>query len=96
MDGQSLALDQPVVGDAPVEKPVVRVGTRELVAVLGLIVLADATIYRGQGFAGMAALFGVAPIVLFSGAPHRRSAAGLITGILLIGLAAALLWCGAA
>lgn len=95
MDGQSLALDRPAETEIPVEKPFVRVRTRELIAVLGLIVLADATIYRGEGFAGMAALFGVAPSLLMCGAVQRRGGAALwIVGTLLIGLASALLWCG--
>jgi len=74
-----------------------RVKVRELLAVSGLIVLADLTIYRGYGFAGLAALFTVAPILLFWGAPRRRG--GLVLGAfaaMLLVLAAALVWCGSA
>jgi hypothetical protein len=74
---------------APVE-------TRELLAVLGLVVLADVTIYRGYGFAGMAALFAVGPILLLIGTPQRRLGldAGIV-GTMLLLLAGALVWCGA-
>ncbi|HEY2252424.1 MAG TPA: hypothetical protein VGH74_15230, partial [Planctomycetaceae bacterium] len=74
-----------------------RVKVRELLAVSGLVVLADLTIYRGYGFAGLAALFTVAPILLLWGAPQRRGGAalGAVAALLLV-LAAALVWCGSA
>ena len=39
-----------------------RVKLRELLAIAGLVVLADLTIYRGYGFAGMAAFFTAAAV----------------------------------
>src|SRR5436190_9171656 len=74
-----------------------RVKVRELLAVSGLIVLADLTIYRGYGFAGLAALFIVAPILLMFGAPQRRGGALLaVIAAMLLVLASALIWCGSA
>lgn len=71
------------------------VRSRELLAVLGLVVLADLTIYRGYGFAGMAALFVAAPLLLLWGAPQRRVSIDLaIVATMLVLLAAALTWCG--
>jgi hypothetical protein len=68
----------------------------ELLAVLGLIIVADVTIYRGYGFAGMAALFSVGPILLLCGAPQRRVRIDTgIVGTMLLLLAGSLLWCGA-
>src|SRR5712675_2433334 len=97
MEGQSLLLEPVPERAAPVERPAERVKTRELLAVLGLLVLADITIYRGQGFAGMAALFAIAPFLLHCGAPQRRFGTDVwIVGTLLIVLSAALFWCGSA
>jgi len=72
------------------------VTTPELLAVLGFIVLADLTIYRGYGFAGMAALFAGGPILLLIGSPQRRLGldAGVV-GTMLLLLAGSLVWCGA-
>lgn len=79
---------------APLAAQPARVKVRELLAVSGLVVLADLTIYRGYGFAGLAAFFIAAPLLLW-GAPRRRGAAalGAIVMMLLV-LAAALAWCG--
>ncbi len=68
---------------------------RELLAVLGLIILGDATIYRGYGFAGIAALFAGGSFLLLIGAPQRKVGidAGIV-GTMLVLLAAALVWCG--
>ncbi len=72
-----------------------RVELRELLAVLGLVVVADLTIYRGHGYAGAAGLFVAAPVLLLLGAPHRRITVSLgLIEILLLVLAAALAWCG--
>lgn len=68
---------------------------RELLAVAGLVALADATIYRGQGFAGPAVLFFAAPVLLLWGAPRCRRTIDLgIVGLMLLLLSAALVWCG--
>jgi hypothetical protein len=66
------------------------------VAVIGLLVaLCDVAIYRGGGFAGYAALFAVAPILLLLGAPRigRRGSAAIIGAMLAI-LAVRLVWSG--
>jgi hypothetical protein len=82
-----------VAGDDQLPAPV---ESRELLAVLGLIVLADIAIYRGYGFAGMAALVVGVPMLLLIGAPQRRLGidAGIV-GVMLLLLAGSLLWCGA-
>lgn len=49
---------------------------RELLAVLLLVVVSDLTVYRGQGCAGYAALFLIAPGLLFLGSPFRRLGRG--------------------
>src|SRR5262245_28394611 len=68
---------------------------RELFAIVGLVVLADATIYHGFGFSGIAALFVGAPILLTAGAPKRAGILGLIlVGLLQLVLAASLVWYG--
>jgi hypothetical protein len=57
-----------------------RVELREILAVLGLVVLADLTIYRGHGFAGAAAMFVAAPLLLLMGAPKPRTTVPLAKG----------------
>lgn len=75
------------------EQPPVR--PRELLAVVLLVVLADVTIYRGVGFAGHALFFVAAPVLLVLGAPRPKFRAGLwILGVMLVLLAAKMLWCG--
>lgn len=68
---------------------------REILAVLLVVVLADLTIYRGQGFAGCAVLFSAAPLLLALGSPrpNRHATVWLVAGMLLL-LAAKLAWCG--
>jgi len=80
---------------------------REGLVVVALVVLADATIYRGRGHAGHALLLAAAPLLLWWGAPSRlsgrrcRSVGGshlaslLFLFVLLWVLAAKLVWCGA-
>ena len=70
-------------------------GIRELAAIIGLVALADLTVYRGAGFAGLAVLFALAPALLHLGS--RRPV--LTTGSWLIGamlalLAVRLVWMG--
>ena len=72
-----------------------RVSWRELPAIVALIVLADLTIYRGFGFAGYALFFVAAPLLLALGAPRPRLGRGFwILAIMLIALAAKMIWCG--
>jgi hypothetical protein len=65
------------------------------VAVLLLVVLCDLTIYRGQGFAGYAALFVIAPLLLWLGAvgPHMRTSLWTV-GTMTAVLAVKMIWCG--
>ena len=71
------------------------VRARELLAVLVLVILCDLTIYRGRGFAGCAALFTVAPLLLAWGAYRPRLGRAVwFVGLLLALLAVKSLWCG--
>lgn len=77
------------------EAPSTPARARELYAAAALVALADLTIYRGQGFGGLAALFSLAPLLLWWGAPGRSRAAGWkwvgpLLGLLSLGL----VWCG--
>ena len=68
---------------------------REILAILLLIVLSDVTIFRGSGFAGYSVFFLAAPLLLWLGAPRPRLGIGFwLLGVLLILLAAKMLWCG--
>lgn len=68
---------------------------RELLAVAWLVVLSDLTIYRGQGFAGYALFFVVAPVLLALGSlSQQRQRVGWLIALLLWVLAARLVWCG--
>src|SRR5215831_17097511 len=70
---------------------------KELVAVALLVCLADVAIYRGQGFAGFAALLLAAPALLLLGKPRASLNWGVwISGLLCILLAARTLWLGSA
>lgn len=75
--------------------PATRSLGRELVAILLAVVLCDATLYRGQGFAGCALLFLLAPAVLLLGCPTPRLNRGfaIVAGMLLL-LAVRLVWLG--
>lgn len=68
---------------------------REVAALAVMVALADVTLYRGEGFAGIALLLAVAPALLWCGAPrwqlHRSS---LIVLSLLWLIGARLVWCG--
>jgi hypothetical protein len=93
-------VDEPVRGDlATRTEPPVR--WVEWAALLLLIALADMTVYRGNGYAGYAVLFGVAPWILWCGAPRGRTWQGgrprmslLCAAVMLLLLAGRLLWCG--
>jgi len=68
---------------------------RELMVVFVLVVLSDLTIYRGQGFAGCAALFFLAPVLFALGAFRPRLGTGArVVGVMLVVLAAKTIWCG--
>ncbi|MBN1910601.1 MAG: DUF4173 domain-containing protein [Pirellulales bacterium] len=68
---------------------------RELGALLLLVVLADLTLYRAYGFAGYAAFFLIAPLLLWIGSPRPRlGRAFWLLAIMVVLLVAKLLWCG--
>lgn len=70
---------------------------REILAVSLLVVLSDATIYRGQGYAGDGLLFVLAPLLMRLGTPSQQcSRVGWLVAIMLWALAARLIWCGSA
>jgi hypothetical protein len=69
----------------------------ELASLLGILLVADLAIYRGAGaaYAGWAALFTAAPMLLSLAAERRRPNLGvLLLGAMLMLLAARLVWCG--
>lgn len=81
----------------PEPEPQPPVRWRELLAVGLLVVLCDLTIYRGQGFAGYAALFFLSPLLLAWGAYRPRlGPSAWIAGAMLALLAAKSVWCGSA
>ena len=71
------------------------VSWREIVAVLTLVALCDITLYRNSGAAGHAALVVLAPLLFWLGSPRPRCRASLwVISLMLVVLAAKLLWCG--
>ena len=77
------------------DRPVKPLRWREIISLVLLVALCDATIYRGHGFAGYAALFLAAPLLLLLGSPRPRRRAGfwIVAGMLLL-LAARMIWLG--
>ena len=68
---------------------------RELLAVVALVTLCDVTIYRGEGFAGLAALFVLAPGLMAWGSPRPKLHMSFwIVGLMLLALAARTVWLG--
>ncbi len=73
---------------------------REWCVILALVVLADVTIYRGWGYTGWASFLAALPLLLLCGAPPldaryaRRWLGMLVSGLLLLLLAAKMVWCG--
>ncbi|HET6881120.1 MAG TPA: DUF4153 domain-containing protein [Pirellulales bacterium] len=83
------------VARATAVQPPVR--SREIAAVAAIIILCDLTIYRGHGFAGYAMLFVALPVLFVWGAFRPRAGtASWTTGVMLLLLAARLVWCGSA
>lgn len=67
----------------------------EIVCLLLIVVLCDVTIYRGNGFAGYAALVAGVSVLLAGGVPSKRSqTATWVFAVLVAGAAARLAWCG--
>jgi hypothetical protein len=83
----------PVATPSALVDPVLR--PAELVSLFAIVLLADLAIYRGEGYAGWAAVLGAAPVLLFFGAAHKRLCRSifLLSAMLLV-LAARLFWCG--
>jgi len=80
-------------GSADKKQPPLRWG--ELIGVLCLVVLCDLTIYRGEGLAGYALLFLVAPLLLWLSSNWRcRGPAFWIVSAMLAALAGRTVWCG--
>lgn len=78
----------------PLEQPPVLV--RELLAICGMVVLCDLTIYRGSGYTGWGLLLILAPILFCLGSPRsgrRPFSRWLLLGLLAL-LAASLVWSG--
>ena len=75
--------------------PQMPVRVREILAVVLVVALADLTVYRGQGYAGLALLFAATPALLAWGTQRPSSRAGvwLMAGML-VPLAVKLAWCG--
>lgn len=99
----SVAVDDVV--DAEVVEGVLRqepaVTWRELLAVLFMVALADATVYRGRGYTGYAALVVGAAALLVLGTPRGRTLGGprrwssaAVVCLMLVALAARMVWCG--
>jgi len=89
-EGQSVP-ESPTMTSTREQPPL---GLREFLAVLLLVVLCDLTMYRGQGFAGLALLFVGAPALLLIGSYRPRCGLGFwIVGLMLMALAAKMLWC---
>lgn len=84
-----IAVPPPVTAEVV---PAVRGGMlRELVAIGGLVALADLTLFRGHGYAGVALLLALAPVLLWIARPRPS---GLLMAILLWLLAARSAWLG--
>ena len=67
----------------------------EILAVGASVMLCDLTLYRGQGFMGLASLCLGLPLLLLFGSPIRRCQASLgVMSLLLAGVVARLAWCG--
>ena len=71
------------------------VSIRELVALGLLVLLSDVTLYRSHGFAGPAALFLIAPLLIWLGKVRLpRDASLWVVGLMLVLVSARLIWCG--
>ena len=67
----------------------------EILAVVASVMLCDLTIYRGNGFMGLAALCLGLPLLLLLGSPIRRCNASLgVMSLLQVGVVIRLAWCG--
>ena len=68
---------------------------RQLIGVSCCVVVCDLAIYRGEGFAGLALLFVLTPLLLWlSSQRPSRTADLLLPGAMLVLLAARMFWSG--
>jgi hypothetical protein len=68
---------------------------REIVAVVGTMIAFDLWVYRSEGFAGYAAFFVAAAVLLLVGTPKPRPRLGaLVVGLWLLALAVRMVWLG--
>ena len=71
------------------------ISLRQIVGVVCCVVVCDLTIYRGAGFAGLALLFLLAPLLLWLSAQRHRHTPGLfLLGTMLVLLATRMAWSG--
>ena len=71
------------------------VSGREFASWLLIVTLCDLTIYRGEGFAGLALLFVLGPALLWCGVSQRKlDASAWVVGPMLLLSAVRMLWCG--
>lgn len=81
-----------VVSPAISQPPIL---VREVLAVALIVALCDVTIYRGEGYAGLGALFTVAPLLILLGVVSRRfDSSSWILAPLLVLTSLRLVWCG--
>ncbi len=79
----------------PPKLPQTPVTKREIICVLALVALCDVTIYRGHGYAGLAALMAGAPLLAWCGSAERRPRRSIWpVALLLLLVAVRLVWCG--
>ncbi len=68
---------------------------REVVSLLLIVLLADVTVYRGQGYSGYAVLFTGVPLLFLAGAIRQRVlGVTWLLAVLLAATALRLVWCG--
>lgn len=74
-----------------------RISFRQLIGVSCCVVVCDLAIYRGEGFAGLALLFLLAPLLLWLSSQRPSRTVGLLLpGAMLVLLAARMSWSGSA
>jgi hypothetical protein len=83
--------------EEPAARTLPLAGAREFAAVVLFVVLADVTLYRGAGYAGIALLVALSPLFILLGAPVRRLHGSFwLTGAMITLLAVRMAWQGSA
>jgi hypothetical protein len=91
---QSAQIEQPRLS-AYREQVVDPASVREIVALVLIIVLSDLTVFRGEGYAGYAAMLIGVPLLVLAGAARRRTVGVMWLMLLFLSLVVArLVWCG--